>query len=122
MAAIRNYKDLKAWQQAHNLVMAVYRKTRDFPSDEKYGLVSQMRRSAVSVAANIAEGFGRKTAKDKRNFYHMALGSLNELSYYLFLSRELDYLSDPQNNMDARCTEIQKMLNGLSQTAKTKPT
>src|SRR5487761_1567522 len=91
---IERFEDLEAWRRAHELVLAVYRASGTFPSHERFGLTSQMRRAAVSVPANIAEGFKRRTKKDKVHFYNMAQGSLEELRYYWILARDLKYMSD----------------------------
>ena len=91
MEKIQSFKDLKVWQKSHELVLEVYRLTQCFPVEEKFGLISQMRRSAVSVPANIAEGFKRRGRKDKINFYNIAQGSLSELHYYTILSKDLGF-------------------------------
>ena len=87
----RSFQDLVVWQRAHELVLEVYRVTGGFPRQETYALTSQLRRAAVSVPANIAEGFRRRSLPDKRRFYNMAEGSLEEVRYYLILSRDLKY-------------------------------
>jgi four helix bundle protein len=89
-----NYRNNKAWQKADELVMEIYDATRGFPQEELYVLTSQMRRAAISVAANIAEGTGRKTEKDYLRFLYQARGSLTELEYYIHLSVKLGYLSN----------------------------
>jgi four helix bundle protein len=89
--AIR-FEDLEVWQYAHRLVLIIYRITKDFPNEERFGLISQMRRAAVSIAANVAEGFKKRGIKDKANFYNTAQGSLEELRYYLILSKDLGYV------------------------------
>ncbi len=86
------YKKLNVYQKANELAMEIYKTTKKFPKDEMFGLVSQMRRSAVSITANIVEGYGRRTSKDKVHFYYISRGSLNELEYYIDLSRNLGYL------------------------------
>jgi four helix bundle protein len=91
----RTFEDLAVWRKAHALVLLVYRVTSGFPDTERYGLVSQMRRAAVSVPANIAEGFRKRSSPDKLKFYNIAQGSLEELRYYVILTRDLDYLSQP---------------------------
>ena len=88
---IKNFTDLIAWQKSHQLAIAIYKLTEAFPRHEQYGLVSQMRRCAASIPANLAEGFAKRSRKDKINFYNIAEGSLAELKYYLILSRDLDY-------------------------------
>ena len=90
---IREFTDLKAWQEGHKLVLAIYVVTKDFPSKETYSLVDQMRRAAVSITSNIAEGFGRHSMKEKTQFYYLAQGSLSELKNQLIISRDIGYLS-----------------------------
>ncbi len=87
------YKNLVVWKKADELALAIYFVTKKFPRDEIFGLVSQMRRCAVSVPANIAEGYGRRTAKDRTQFYYISSGSLNELEYYIDFSCKLEYIS-----------------------------
>lgn len=96
MGKINNYRELKVWQKGHQLVLNVYKLTNDYPRHELYGLVSQMRRAAVSVPANIAEGFKRFGKKDKVRFYNIAQGSLEELDYHLLLSKDLKYIEDKE--------------------------
>ena len=90
----KRFEDLTVWQKAHALTLAVYRCTAIFPKFELYGLTSQMRRAAVSVPANIAEGFKRRSRPEKMRFLNIAQGSLEELRYYFMLARDLGYLSD----------------------------
>lgn len=89
---VRCFEDLLVWQKAHQLVLGVYKVTKKFPKDELYGLVSQIRRSAVSVPANIAEGYRKRTKAEKQRYLTIAHGSLEETRYYLMLSKDLDYL------------------------------
>jgi len=86
MGQISNFQELEVWQRAHQLALVVYRVTKTFPADEKYGLVSQMRRAAVSIPANIAEGFKRRGQADKMRFYNTGETSLEELKYYFTLA------------------------------------
>jgi len=109
---IARFEDLSVWQKAHQLVLQVYRITGSFPAEERFGLSSQMRRAAVSVPANLAEGFKKRGVKDKLNFYNIAQGSLEELRYYLILSKDLGYLSDNHEMVEA-ADEIARMLHGL---------
>ncbi|MFZ4693714.1 MAG: four helix bundle protein [Verrucomicrobiia bacterium] len=95
----RTFRDLIVWQKAHELVLAVYRFTSRFPTEERYGLVSQLRRAAVSAPANMAEGFSKRGRADKARFFNMAQGSLEELHYYLILAEDLGY-GDPKRLMD----------------------
>lgn len=87
----KSFEDLLVWQKAHRLVLSIYKNTRKFPREELYGLISQIRRSSVSVAANIAEGYRKRSQADKQRFLTMAHGSLEETRYYLILSRDLSY-------------------------------
>ena len=110
--AISSFEDLEVWQGAHRLVLEVYRITDGLPSSQRYGLASQMQRAAVSVPANIAEGFKRHSGADKTRFYNIAQGSLEELRYYFILCRHLGYkLQFDSLNNDAQ--RIGRMLSGL---------
>jgi four helix bundle protein len=104
----QSFKDLLVWQKAHQFVLNVYRISEDFPKTEIYGLTSQLRRAAVSIAANIAEGFKKRGLKDKARFMNIAEGSLEECQYYLILVQDLGYArtSDLTENL----TEVSKML------------
>jgi four helix bundle protein len=90
---MKTFRDLKVWQKAHELVLEAYKITARFPDREKFGLVSQMRKSAVSVPANIAEGFKRRSDKEFRQFLNIASSSLEETKYYLILSLDLKYIN-----------------------------
>jgi four helix bundle protein len=92
---IRSFTELDVWRLAHETVLAVYPVARAFPDDERYALSQQMRKAATSIPANIAEGFGRRTEADRRHFYVVSRGSVEELRYYLMLARDLGYLKDP---------------------------
>ena len=94
MEKARKFEDLIVWQKAHALVLGVYRETSVFPKSEVYGLTSQMRRAAVSVPANITEGFKKRGRSDKARFMNIAQGSLEETRCYLILVRDLGYLAD----------------------------
>lgn len=87
----RTFEDLIVWQKAHMFVLAVYRMAQAFPRSEIYGLSSQFRRAAVSIAANIAEGFRKRGKADKLRYYNIAQGSLEECRYYLILAKDLKY-------------------------------
>ena len=110
--AISSFEDLEVWQAAHRLVLQVYRICDGLPPSQKYSLASQMQRAAVSVAANIAEGFKRRTGTEKIRFYNIAQSSSEELRYYFILCRDLGYKLqfDPLNN-DAQ--RVGRMLTGL---------
>ena len=108
---MNTFTELKVWQKSHGLVIIVYRLTKRFPSEEKFGLTSQIRRAAVSVASNIAEGFKRLSSKVSFNFYDIADGSLEEVRYQLLLSKDLGYIDLGDYNNTARLIEeISKML------------
>ncbi len=89
----RDYTELKIWETAHSLAIDLYRITREFPKDEQFGLVSQIRRAASSIGANIAEGCGQRTNASLRRFIFMSIGSAKELEYHLLLAKDLNYLS-----------------------------
>ncbi len=118
MTKILNIRDLLVWQKSHQLVLQIYKHTVIFPHEEKYGLIAQMRRCAVSVPSNIAEGFRRK-GRDKFQFYSYAQGSLEELKYQVLLSYDLQYISeDKYAELISLCHEIGKMLNSWVKTLK----
>jgi len=106
------FEDLEVWKKAHKLVLNIYSITKDYPAEEKFGLISQMRRAAISIPANIAEGFKKRGIKDKANFYNIAQGSLEELRYYLILSKDLGYYEQVENLFDLTET-VGRMLYGL---------
>jgi four helix bundle protein len=89
----KTFEDLEVWQKSRKLTVHIYKLTKKFPSEERYGLIAQMRRAAISISSNIAEGFARHQAKDKEHFYVMAAASLSELLNQLILSSDLDYIS-----------------------------
>jgi len=108
------YQDLKVWQLAMDLVTQVYRCTATFPKQEMYGLTSQMRRSAVSVPSNIAEGKGRFSRKELVQYLFRARGSLLELETQVLIGRRLGYLGDTEGRqLTARASEVGRLLNGL---------
>jgi four helix bundle protein len=102
------FEDLEVWQIAHQLALSVYRLSGNLPKSEKYGLISQIRRAAVSVPANIAEGFKKRGVRDKMRYYNIAQGSLEECRYYLILIRDLGY-GDPKEVL-AKVGSIQNLL------------
>jgi len=111
---VKSFRDLFVWQKAHQLVIDIYKYTEQFPSSEKFGLTSQFRRCATSVAANIAEGFAKRSKKDNARFLNIAQGSLQEAKYYVILSEDLEYgqNSDLLNQLD----EMGKLLESYYQT------
>ena len=102
----RSFENIIAWQKAHGFVLAVYNATKNFPEDEKFGLTSQFRRAAVSIAANIAEGYKKLSKADKLRFFNISQGSLEECRYYIILSKDLGYINEQtfaflsENNLD----------------------
>lgn len=111
---MKTFRDLTVWQKAHGLVLGIYKATREFPQEEKFGIVSQIRRSASSIPANIVEGFKRKGIKDFAHFLNIADASLEETKYYLILSKDLEYLSQTDyENLSCLCDEVGRMLCGL---------
>ena len=106
----RSFRDLVVWQQAHAFVLAVYRYTAGLPKPETYGLSLQMRRAAISIAANVAEGFAKRTKPEKARYLNIAEGSVEESRYYLILAQDLDYGETHAlaNTLD----EVGRLLNG----------
>ncbi len=114
MAKIKSFTDLKAWKESHKLVIDIYKKTGDFPKSEIYGLTNQIRRSAVSITSNIAEGFGRQGMKEKIQFYYLAQGSLIELKSQLLVARDIKYLKEGDfNNLAEQANKAHALLQGL---------
>lgn len=113
---MEDFKDLRVWEKAYDLTLNVYKKSREFPKEEMYGLTSQLRRAASSVGANIAEGCGRRSDPEMRRFLQIAQGSANEVEYHLLLASDLQFLSvDGFNELEAMVLEIQRMLASLVQ-------
>ncbi len=111
---MRNYRKLKCFELADGLAVCVYENVKNFPQHEIYGLTSQMRRAAVSIPTNIAEGASRQTKKEFVQFLFMARGSAAELSYLLSLAEKLKYLStDAFSGLCKKCEEVEKTLLGL---------
>ncbi len=111
---MQRFQDLKVWQRSHALVLEIYQLTKDFPGSERFGITSQLRRAAVSVPTNIAEGTKRLGSQDYVRFINIAEGSLAETEYLLMLSRDLAYLSPEATARPlAEITEIARMLNAL---------
>ncbi|MBC8382869.1 MAG: four helix bundle protein [Candidatus Cloacimonetes bacterium] len=104
----RSFQELVVWQKAHQFVLSVYKFTSNFPKMETYGLTSQFRRAAISIPANIAEGFKKKGKKDKVRFFNIAQGSLEECRYYLILSKDLEY--GENSEMSDLLIEVSKLL------------
>jgi four helix bundle protein len=109
---MRGFESLEVWQKAHAVVLAVYRLTEGFPRHELFGLTSQLRRAAVSVPANIAEGYRKRSRPDKARFYNTAQGSLEEVRYYLRLTRDLGYADTAE--LLADLDEVGRMLDAYT--------
>ena len=108
----QTFKDVIAWQKAHQFVLLVYSVTRLFPIEERYGLCPQFQRAAVSIAANIAEGFRKKSKADKLRFMNISQGSLEECRYYIPLSRDLNYITQENyNQLNASIEATSRLLN-----------
>ena len=117
--SIKSFTDLNTWKKGHALVLLLYKETKGFPSDEQYGLTSQIRRSGVSFTSNLAEGFSRGTYKDKVRFYQMALGSLTELQNQLLIALDLSYVKRGIfNDLAEQTVTLSKMTNGLIKKSK----
>ena len=108
------FTDLIVWQESHKLVLMIYTATKKLPREEIFGLTSQMRRSAVSITSNIAEGFSRFSYKEKIQFYFIAQGSLTELQNQMIISKDVGYLSaEDFNKISVQATTVHKIINGL---------
>lgn len=111
---LKNYKELKVWQRAYKLSLEIYRVTKSFPNDEKYGLTSQMRRAAVSVPSNIAEGYGRKTIPEYTRSLYVAYGSNCELETQILISGDLSYIkAEEMTKLQNDIEEVERMLKAL---------
>lgn len=116
---IRSFTDLNVWREGHQLVLHIYKITKLFPADEKIGLSSQMRRCAVSITSNIAEGFSRKTNKEKAQFFYTSLGSVTELQNQLLIARDIRYIStEVFKKLAEKTVIVNKLTNGLIKSAK----
>ncbi|HQF41438.1 MAG TPA: four helix bundle protein [Ignavibacteriaceae bacterium] len=108
----KSFKELIVWQKAHQFVLSVYKLTKSFPKEELFGLVSQFRRAAVSIPANIAEGYRKRGKADKVKYLNISEGSLEECKYYLLLAEDLGYAKTNKENELAE--EVSKLLNAYS--------
>src|ERR1700691_2932287 len=112
---MRNYKHLRVWAEAHELTLAVYKATQVFPKEERFGLISQVRRASASIAANLAEGCGRRSDGEMARFVQIAMGSGAELSYHLLLARDLGFLKTEEYvDLSSAVDRVMKMLSALS--------
>ncbi len=113
---MQDFKKLKVWEKAHPFVLEVYRASKLFPSEEKFGLTSQIRRAAASIPTNMAEGCGRNSNPDMARFLHISMGSASEVEYLLILAKDLTILPEDRfAEMEAELFEIKRMLNALIQ-------
>ncbi len=111
---IRSFTDLNAWQEGHKLVLLVYGAVKDFPGEERYGLSDQLRRAAVSITSNIAEGFSRQSSKEKLQFYFIAKGSNTELQNQLLIAKDINYLEPNRfQELLGQSNVVGRLLTGL---------
>lgn len=111
---ITSFTDLVAWKEAHKLVLVIYRLTKQLPKEELFGLTNQMRRAAVSISSNIAEGFSRSSRVEKNRFYNIAEGSLIELQNQLLIARDVDYIvSVDFDRIASQTVVVHKLISGL---------
>ncbi len=116
---MRNYKKIDAWRLSDELVVLIYSITKKFPKDERFGLISQIRRAAVSVPANIVEGSRRASKKEYLQFLYISNSSLSEVEYYVHLSKRLDYVNDKESNeLSELCNKTFSKLYGLIESVK----
>jgi four helix bundle protein len=114
---MKDFRQLTVWQRAHELVLNIYKATKGFPADERFGMTSQLRRAAASVPANIAEGCGRTGDAELGRFLQIAAGSASEVEYHLLLSRDLGYLDAKVHvPLERRVIEVKKMLTSFQRT------
>lgn len=115
---IRSFTDLHAWREAHVLVLKIYKLVQNFPLEEKIGLKTQICRAVVSISSNIAEGFKRKSRKEKRQFYTTALASLTEVQNQLLIAKDVHYLDEKQFTETAEHSiRVSKLINGILKSA-----
>lgn len=118
---ISSFKDLIVWQQAHKLTLEIYNLSRSFPKEELFSLTNQLRRAALSITSNIAEGFSRQSPKEKIHFYYVARGSLTEVENQLTLAKDLEYLPEQTYaSLEGQVISIQRLLNRLITSTKSR--
>lgn len=111
---INRFEDMPVWQDAQDFAVSIYSITKNFPKEEQYALSSQLKRAASSISANIAEGFGRKSSKDKIQFYRVAYGSLLETKNFIYLSKRLNYINGTSQDEIVKASEhLQKQINAI---------
>ena len=119
MGLISSFRDLIVWEKSHHFVLEIYAATGNFPKEEMYALSSQIKRAVVSVPANIAEGFTKKTLPNKLNFLSHSEGSLEEVKYYLILAKDLNYISlDDFDKLYQQAEEVSKLIYGYAKSIK----
>ncbi len=119
MSTILSFRDLLVWQKSHQFVLEIYSITKIFPKEEIYALTNQMRRATVSIPANIAEGFSKKTLANRINFLSHSEGSLEEVKYYIILAKDLGYISLLDfEKLTQNAEEISKLIKGYSKSIK----
>lgn len=119
MESIKSFTDLNAWKEGHKLVLMVYKATKHFPKDEMFSLINQLRRAAVSITSNIAEGFSRQSYKEKVQFYSTALGSVTEVQNQLMIARDVGYLDEVEfSKIFQQTIVVNKLTNGLIKKSK----
>jgi four helix bundle protein len=112
---MQDFQNLRVWSKAHQLTLNLYRLTRNFPNEERYGLTSQIRRAGSSIGANIAEGCGRRGNAELVRFLHIAMGSASEVQYHILLARDLNFLKlDPYAELLSQVVEVKRMLAALA--------
>jgi four helix bundle protein len=115
---MQDFRGIKVWEKAHLLTIAIYRTTKPFPADERYGLTSQLRRAAMSIPANIAEGSSRRSDKEFANFLNFAMGSASEVEYLLLLSKDIGHLKPTVHAaLQADIEEVKRMLTAFQKKA-----
>ena len=111
---IREFTDLKVWQEGHKLVLIIYKLTKEFPKEERYSLIDQLRRCVISITSNIAERFGRHSYKEKIQFYYQSQGSLTELKNQIYIARDVGYITYEQfGQIIKQADQVHKLLQGL---------
>jgi four helix bundle protein len=119
---MRNYRDLRVWEEAHTLTLAVYKTTQTFPKEERFGLISQIRRASTSIAANLAEGCGRRSDGEMGRYVQIAMGSGAEVSYHLLLAKDLGFvMSEQYIELNASLERVLRMLSALSAKVRNPP-
>ena len=112
MGTTKTFTELLVWQKAHKLVLSIYKISHDFPKEETFGLTSQIRRAAISIPANIAEWYRRKSKQEKTRFFNISEGSLEEVKYYMMLAEDLSYCHSGE--LFEHANEVGKLLNSYS--------